>query len=211
MAKRFDLGDRKDLLDRAFKTARFDEDTRRTSRSDHDQRRELHDNLQVARPDEITILSDVLVLADAKPYVAEIMGGAHVIISDNGERYRAWKTLASVDDRNSSHKSDDTQYHVDGPLCHTILFSKFGGYTWVQLENNPFEFSLHLLGHTVDFLAYQLTGRNQGPYGSSQFTDDHPLRLSPAQWCDGPPGLCEPYAVGGRTRWCGDGPPGLCD
>ncbi|HZZ78509.1 MAG TPA: hypothetical protein VFE62_08325, partial [Gemmataceae bacterium] len=112
----------------------------------------------------------------------------HVFIMDKGDRYRAWKQLPSTDDRRSSHPSDDTQYHVDGPFCHTILFSKFGDHTWVQLENSPFSF-YYILDHTMDFFVYKLTGRNQGPYGSSAFTDQNPIRV--ARWCDGPPGLCD--------------------
>lgn len=181
MAEKWTLKDRFQLLNNLFGHAAFEDHIMKA----HLLRKYLAVKQSIlADPDddgadEMIILSDVLWFQDARPNVVEVMSGAHVWIMDQGDSYRAWKQLRSKDDRPSSHPSDDTQYSVDGPFCHSILFSKFGNHTWVQLENNPFSrFPLFLLSHGMDFLAYKISGNNQGPYGSSQFTDKNPLRVA---------------------------------
>jgi hypothetical protein len=186
----YDMEDRLDLLKDILRHASFDHDTMLEIFHNyfHARRKILDPNDELSHADEIIILSDVLRRPDARPYVVDIMSGAHIIIMDKGECYRTWKQLDSVDDRRSSHKSDDTQYQVEGPLCHGILFSKFGGYTWLQLENTAWHWYASL-NHGIDYAVYKKTGLNQGPYGMSKFNDKNPLRL--AQWCPyGPPGLC---------------------
>ena len=189
MAQSLTMADRMNLLKDVFRHARFDHET--MLEIFHNYFYTLHRVLdpenEIAHRDEIVILSDVLARQDAKAYVVDIMSGAHIHIMDKGERYRAWKQLDSADDRPSSHNSDDKQYQVEGPLCHGILFSKFGGYTWLQLENTPWHWYT-APGHGLDYGAYKLTDLNQGPYGMSKFKDTNPLRLG---FCDGPPGRCD--------------------
>jgi hypothetical protein len=189
MAQSFTMVDRMDLLKDIFRHAPFDHETMLEIFHNYfyTRRRVLDPKNEIAHRDEIVILSDVLARQDARPYVVDIMSGAHIHIMDKGERYRAWKQLDSADDRRSSHKSDDNQYQVEGPLCHGILFSKFGGHTWLQLENTPWHWYT-APSHGIDYGMYRQTGLNQGPYGMSKFNDTNPLRLG---YCDGPPGRCD--------------------
>jgi hypothetical protein len=134
----------------------------------------LVDILPQANPDEVRILSSVLIIPSARSHAGDILSGAHVTIFDFGHRYKYWKGLRSAHTRRSSHSSDAPQYHVDGPLSHTILFGKLGAWTWLLLEGHP-----QGLGHVIDWFKYSITHKNQGPYGSSSYTDNRPLRIFP--------------------------------
>lgn len=155
-------------------------------------RKKLLHNLHRANPDEIAILANLMKIKDAQRSFREILSGAHVTIFDFGERYKAWKALKSADSRPSSHPSDGTQYHVDGPFCHTILFGKRGSLTWLQLENHSVGIR-QIAGHAVDFIKYQATRENQGPYGSSRHTDNRPLYYLPPD-----PKVVSPHQ---KSRW----------
>jgi hypothetical protein len=135
-------------------------------------------NTVQASLDEMLIIADVLTLPRARNLVVDIMGGAHVRIADQGERYQFWKGLESKDGRHTRHPHDDAAYQVEGRLCHAILFSKFGAFTWLQLEGHPWRWG-SIWAHLKDWRNYQSTGRNQGPYGSSDYTDQFPLILIP--------------------------------
>jgi hypothetical protein len=110
--------------------------------------------------------------------IAEILRGAHVRVWDDGSRYEDWKQLPGVQPRPSSHPSDGTQYHVDGPLVHTALFGKIGNLTWLQLENHSVGIT-NIPGHALDYIKYISTRKNQGPYGSSRYIDSRPMRVFP--------------------------------
>lgn len=155
-------------------------------------KRKVLRNLWSATADEVTILSYLLNIAGASPWTGEILRGAYVRIADKGARYDDWKTLPSVQTRHSSHKSEGEQYHVSGPLTHEILFGRYGGWTWLQLENSPIDSVVGFVRHTVDFVKYKASDRNQGPYGSSRHAEkSQPLILQPSQ----------PYVPIDRKHW----------
>ena len=141
-----------------------------------EQKRTLMGIWPKANPDEVAILGGVLSIPSARKHVMDILSGAHVRIFDFGSRYEHWKGLKSAHTRRSSHASDGPQYHVDGPLSHTILFGKIGNRTWMQLEGNP-----QGVGHVVDWIKYSVTKKNQGPYGSSSYVENRPLEFIPPQ------------------------------
>lgn len=134
----------------------------------------LRPNASQASLDELRILDDIFLLKQARWQASDIFCGAHVELWDDGERYRAWSKLKSAHARKSSHKSDKTQYSVSGRCCHTILFGMLDNTTWFQMENNTLDDFWY---HAYDFVEYKLTGRNQGPYGSSQYKDTNPIRI----------------------------------
>jgi hypothetical protein len=129
-------------------------------------------NLRRATLAEVEILCGVFAIKDTHRYAGEIFRGAHVRIFDMGARYDDWRQLPTASARRSSHRSDGAQYHVDGPLVHTVLFGRIGSWTWLQLEGNP-----QGLHHVVDFFKYKVTGKNQGPYGSSGAVDSRPVTV----------------------------------
>jgi len=137
-----------------------------------DEKRKAHHSALRAAPDEADILRTVFEIPESVKYVGEIFRGAHVRICDKGARYDDWKSLPTADTRSSSHQSDGDQYHVDGPLTHTILFGKFAGWTWLQLEGHPIYDVVSFFGHMIDYINYKRSGDNQGPYGSSPHAEN---------------------------------------
>ena len=159
--------------------------------AEDEKRKAQHIALRAA-PDEGDILRGIFDIPEARKFVGEILRGAHVRICDKGARYDDWKTLPTADTRSSSHKSDGDQYHVDGPLAHTILFGKFGGWTWLQLEGHPIYDVVSFFGHMIDYINYKRTGENQGPYGSSPHAENHDPLVIPAT---------KPYVAIDRNSW----------
>lgn len=112
----------------------------------------------------------------------QILKGAHVRLEDNGKQYNEWTKAFAQDikPRISSHASTATQYGYSGPAIRELLFSKNKEkgktYTWFQLEKHPVAFG-HIIRHTIDFFKYKLTGKQQGPYGSSAATDQRPIYI----------------------------------
>jgi hypothetical protein len=141
---------------------------------DEDHKREALDNLGRSNFDERQVLYGILETKWAWAYAGEILRGAHVQIFDMGARYEDWSTLKSADSRGSSHASEGDQYHIDGPLVSTVLFGKTGSWTWVQLEGHT---QWHP-GHLIDFFKYKIAGENQGPYGSSRYVENRPIRIA---------------------------------
>lgn len=139
-----------------------------------DQKRQAVKNLIRSHPDETAILAAVFEILATRPHAAEILSGAHVRIFDMGARYDAWKQLPSARPRLSSHRSDGPQFHVDGPLVHTVLFGRIGNKSWMQLEGHP-----QGVGHFIDYFKYGITQKNQGPYGSSGHVENRPLEFQP--------------------------------
>jgi hypothetical protein len=150
----------------------------------------LTQRLVSCSPFEWQILFDLqnnLKLSDET--LREILSGAHIFIADNGLRASQWKSM--TDDKGnlrahlsvSSHPSNGPQFRVEGELFQEFLFStqeKDGKtYTWFQLESSPLTFGT-VLPHTVDYFKYKITGKNQGPYGTSRHTHDKPIILSVA-------------------------------
>jgi hypothetical protein len=157
-----------------------------------DKKREALGNWRRATADEVDILTGIFEIPEAQRFTGEIFRGAHVRICDKGARYDDWKTLPSADTRRSSHDSDGAQYHVDGPLAHTILFGKFGNRTWLQLEAHPMYDLVNIAGHFIDYFKYRASGENQGPYGSSPRAEkNRPIEIQPTG----------PYVPIDRSSW----------
>jgi hypothetical protein len=152
----------------------------RASSLDEKRKQEALGKLAHANDDEIAVLFGVMniraswVLRGRHDPIAELLKGAHLLIWDSGARYDDWRRLPSAKSRISSHRSDGTQYHVDGPLVHTVLFGRLGDRTWLQLENHPVG-----VGHGVDYVKYKISNENQGPYGSSPYLDKRPIEVHP--------------------------------
>jgi len=157
-----------------------------------DEKQKAHHIALRAAPDEADVLYGIFAIPDAQKFVGEVLRGAHVRIGDKGARYDDWKTLPTADTRSSSHQSDGDQYHVDGPLCHTILFGKLGNWTWLQLEGHPIQDVVSFFGHMYDYIQYRRTHENQGPYGSSPHTEKH----DPLVIC-----ATKPYVPIDRNSW----------
>ena len=159
---------------------------------DEDEKREALDNYHRATADEIDILHAIFNDPATWTWVGEILRGAHARIVDKGARYDDWTTLPSADTRSSSHHSDGPQYHVDGPLVHTLLFGKFGNCTWVQLERHPLYDVVNIVGHAIDWIKYETADENQGPYGSSGHIEgNRPIVILPTR----------PYVPIDRCSW----------
>jgi hypothetical protein len=161
----------------------------RQSCLEEDRKREVWQNLFHANDDELAVLFGVMniratwSLTGRDDPIAEILRGAHVRIWDDGSRYEDWKRLPTAEVRPfSSHRSDDTQYHVDGLLVHTALFGRIDNVTWLQLENHAAGIR-HVIGHVFDYFDYASTLKNQGPYGSSRYIESRPMIVYPlAYW-----------------------------
>lgn len=112
----------------------------------------------------------------------QILGGAHVRLDDGGKAYDVWKRDLGGDQRISSHDSEGTQLGLRGYFVKELLYAKVKDndktYTWFQLEKNPVSLG-NILRHTADYLRYCYSGKNQGPYGVSSYTDKNPLVLTP--------------------------------
>lgn len=157
-----------------------------------DQKRKARHNLRRATPDEVDILARLFEPPESWKFAGQIFRGAHVRIYDKGARYDDWKTLPTAGTRSSSHQSVGDQYHVDGPLTHTILFGKFSGWTWLQLENHPIQDVVSFVGHMVDYINYKRSGDNQGPYGSSPHAEHSNPLVIPSP---------KPYVPIDRNSW----------
>jgi hypothetical protein len=157
-----------------------------------DEERKAQHNLRRATADEFDILYRLFEIPEARKFVGEIFRGAHVRIVDKGARYDDWKTLPTADTRSSSHQSNGDQYHVDGPLAHTILFGRFAGWTWLQLENHPIYDVVSFVGHMIDYINYKRSGDNQGPYGSSPHAEHNNPLVIPST---------KPYVPIDRNSW----------
>jgi hypothetical protein len=62
------------------------------------------------------------------------------------------------------------QYHVDGPLIHTMLFGWVNDWTWFQFERHTSD----EVAHYYDWWVYGQSKENQGPYGTSPYTEEQP-------------------------------------
>jgi hypothetical protein len=138
----------------------------------HSEKAEALGKLPRATLAELEILWGVFEIKDTWRRAGEIFRGAHLRIFDQGARYDDWRKIPTARTRRSSHASDGAQFHVDGPLVHTVLFGRIGNFTWLQLEGAP-----QGLAHVADFFKYKFTGKNQGPYGSSPHVDSRPIQV----------------------------------
>jgi hypothetical protein len=137
---------------------------------DDDNKQDALNNVARATADELYILEDIFGSAAAWPWAGEIFSGAHLRVHDGAARYNDWRTLRSADTRHSSHRSTGPQFHIDGPLTHTVLFGWVNDWTWFQLERHTSDEA----GHYYDWWVYGQSKENQGPYGTSPYTEERP-------------------------------------
>jgi hypothetical protein len=141
----------------------------------------------LCKEEEVQIFTQLDLAFDIDPIQLEqILKGAHVRLDDNGEMYEKWVSeLKKKNERVSSHGSDKQQYGIQGPFIKELLFSRITDeqghkQTWFQLENHPVSLG-HIIRHMIDYFKYKFTRENQGPYGSSPFTDSVPIILKTKQ------------------------------
>lgn len=126
-----------------------------------------------------------LPITEKARFLREVLSGAYVQIDDGGTFYAEWvkDQNLKIEPRQSSHKSSAKQYSFQGPLFKECLFSKKKledgrEVTWFQLERYPAG-KLYLIPHLVTWALYRVTGKNQGPHGSSAHTENkNPLVLT---------------------------------
>lgn len=111
-----------------------------------------------------------------------ILRGGYCVI-EGEELYEKLKKIEGCYKRISSHKSDGEQYGIplknlgeclfsftyetqdDGFMCRLVTR------TWVQFERHSLNDPLSIIGHGIDWIWYVLTGENQGPRGSIEYTE----------------------------------------
>ncbi|MCL9684864.1 hypothetical protein [Legionella maioricensis] len=112
----------------------------------------------------------------------EMLQGAYLKFEDNGSLYNELIAIFHLNlrKRSSSHASCVQQYSFSGPVVKEILFgvseNKTGtNTTWVQFEKHNTNTPINLILHLFDYVMHQWTGKNIGPYGSSNYTESNPL------------------------------------
>lgn len=119
--------------------------------------------------DPIDEISNFKVLSQRQ--ISQIQKGAHVIIRDNGKLYE--RLLEHGTKRCfCQHQSLRKVYDIPASKGSVLIGVTTG--TWLQWERYPpLSFS-----HMCDWVLYLITGKNQGPYGSSLLTDQQPMILT---------------------------------
>lgn len=117
----------------------------------------------------------------------EFLKGAYIKL-EGVDPYNELRSLPGVSEGTSSHQSHGAQYRISLKNFRECLFSKitepaelngrwiYKNVTWIQLENYSTRLE-ELIPHILDYVKFVLTGRNQGPFGSSEFTEHNPLQL----------------------------------
>ncbi len=126
-------------------------------------------------------LIDLLCHNNVLIHLREIMSGGNVLIEDaTGEWVKKLAQLEGVRPRHSSHEyQKGKSWGLRTPLFGELLFwVDKQGKLRLQFERHSLRGAYQFLGHTIDFLKYKLEGKQQGPYGSSRYTDAAPLIIS---------------------------------
>jgi len=121
-----------------------------------------------------------------KEVLEEMLKGGHIKFGDGGlfydELIKAFNS--NIEKRHSSHKSCVQQYSFSGPLLKEVLFGvsedKNGNKkTWIQFEKHNTKTLINLILHMLDYIVHKWTGKNIGPYGSSDYTEHNPIVVGP--------------------------------
>lgn len=128
---------------------------------------------------------DVLSLGLKANALKEVLKGANISIEgDNGAFFDKWKHFPVCIKRVSSHKSDpEGCFSVKDPIFHEFLFwkDKQQKNTRFQLERTAlfsfWHFSSSVI-HLEDYLVYKRSGQQQGVFGNSEFTENHPIKVT---------------------------------
>ncbi|MFJ1269403.1 hypothetical protein ACD661_12625 [Legionella lytica] len=112
----------------------------------------------------------------------EILNGGHLNWEDDGKFYEELvkNFNSSINRRISSHHSVVQQYSLSYPISKEVLFgvkedSEGRKRTWMQFEKHDTKNLLNIILHLIDYIKYRITGKNIGPFGSSEHTDSNPL------------------------------------
>lgn len=115
----------------------------------------------------------------------EILKGGHIKFEDDGLFYNELieEFNTNLRPRFSSHKSSQQQFSLSGPVIKEVLFGvtkdeQGKETTWMQFENNNTKTLISLILHLFDYIMHKLTGKNIGPYGTSNFTEKNPFIIS---------------------------------
>jgi len=100
----------------------------------------------------------------------EIKCGAYVVLEDDGALYRE-KLSRGTKRIWSEHVSKDTVYDVQGIMGNVLIGTTPKGHTWLQWERS----TCCSCGHIGDWFCYFVSGKNQGPEGTSERTEKNPL------------------------------------
>jgi hypothetical protein len=137
-------------------------------------------------PPMITVITDLLLTTNVSiEQFYEILNGAYVVILDNKRFYKTWLKTDSkfLEFRTSSHSSNDPQFEIimgynKNNNIGGLLVGTSDKSTWFQLERHAFSSSspdskLRSIGlHGLDFIAYKKSGKNIGPFGESNHTEN---------------------------------------
>ncbi|CAM4469384.1 MAG: hypothetical protein LEGION0403_FIIPPAGN_00268 [Legionella sp.] len=112
----------------------------------------------------------------------EMLNGGHLNLEDDGKLYDELVKHfnSSISKRISSHHSIAQQYSLSYPISKEVLFgvtedSEGRKRTWMQFEKHNTKNLLNIILHLIDYIKYRITGKNIGPFGSSEHTDSNPL------------------------------------
>lgn len=116
--------------------------------------------------------------------LAELLKGGHLKFTDNGSFYTELVALfhSQLRKRNSTHSSAYQQYALFGPVIKEVLIGvsedEHGNKsTWLQFEKHSTETLIELILHLFDYIKHKFTGKNIGPYGLSDHTENNPLKI----------------------------------
>jgi hypothetical protein len=102
----------------------------------------------------------------------EIKNGAYVIIKDNGALYSAFGAQG-IARTWCEHTSEMPVYDVPGIIGNVLI--GINTHTWLQWERS----GCCSLTHLHDWARFICSGKNQGPYGQSLYTDKNPITIQP--------------------------------
>lgn len=112
----------------------------------------------------------------------EMLNGGHLNMEDGGKFYDELvrNFNSSISKRISSHHSVAQQYSLSYPISKEVLFgvtedAEGRKRTWMQFEKHNTKNLLNIILHLIDYIKYRITGKNIGPFGSSEHTDSNPL------------------------------------
>ncbi|MDR3502820.1 MAG: hypothetical protein P4L79_09575 [Legionella sp.] len=115
----------------------------------------------------------------------ELLNGGHLNLKDDGKFYDELVNHfnSSINKRLSSHHSVAQQYSLSYPISKEVLFgvtedSEGKKRTWIQFEKHDTKNLLNIILHLIDYIKYRITGKNIGPFGSSEHTDSNPLVIT---------------------------------
>lgn len=126
------------------------------------------------------VLIDFLSRPSVSPHFRKLMHGANTaVLGRTDELYQKLKELPGAKQRRSSHAHQPgTSYGVETPLFGELLFWKDEqGNLRLQFEAHSLRNVFKFYYHMVDYLRYKLHAEQQGLYGSSKYTDAHPIEI----------------------------------